>query len=251
MAEIDGVTDNIATNWISTDKLVPEYLTNHPVCPSKGRYFLVRDESGYFVPICSYHSTDRDLINSMIIDAYLKRLLTYKGMEFIMGAQGKRTRIDDLLHIIYNKGFEKGWEVWTKENAIDCSALAIESMRDALEEIYHNSTLIPDTTALNLGKVEGKYPYTKQIKTSVKPSDMADPCSELKPGDMCIITGSSPHTTIFLGRFREKEGDNNPYWIWASGSKGKVDIFTHERFQYFYKRSKQVVSRWDLKKYRQ
>ena len=44
----------------------------------------------------------------------------------------KHTGIDDMLHIIYNDGFEKGWNAWMKGNAIDCSALSIEAMRDAL-----------------------------------------------------------------------------------------------------------------------
>lgn len=250
MADLEGALDvSSSTNWHPVNMLSPDYLKPLPVCPAKGRYFLIEDGSGGLVPVCSYHHSDRAFINSLIMEIYVNRLLMYDGTDFVMGAQGKHTGIDDMLHIIYNDGFEKGWNAWMKGNAIDCSALSIEAMRDALNIIYHDNALIPDTNALNLGKYTGKYPYTQKVKTSVRPSDMTDPCLELKPGDMCIIK-SLPHTTIFLGRCRKKTGDNTPYWIWASSSKHKVRVFTHDEFRKAYKHFKeQAVSRWNLKNY--
>ena len=251
MADLEGALgDYRSTGWQSVRVLVPAYLRSVPVCPSKGRYFLVEDGSGDFVPVCSYHHPDKAVIYSLVMEAYINRLLMYDGTDFVMGAQGKHTGIDDMLHIIYNDGFEKGWNAWMKGNAIDCSALSIEAMRDALNIVYHDNALIPDTNALNLGKYTGKCPYTEKVKTSVRPSDMKDPCLELKPGDMCIIK-NLPHTTIFLGRYRKKTGDNTPYWIWASSSKHKVRVFTHDEFRKAYKGFKeQAVSRWNLKKYK-
>ncbi|MCQ1536079.1 hypothetical protein FTO70_10385 [Methanosarcina sp. KYL-1] len=254
LADLEGGLDGCRSkNWHPVNILVPAYLNPTPLCPSKGRYFLIEDGSGELIPICSYHHRDKAFINSLIMEIYVNRLFMYEGMDFIMGAQGKRTGIDDLLHILFNDikkdGFKKAWDVWMKENAVDCSALAIEAIRDALEMVYHNNTLIPDTNALSLGKYEGKYPYTEKVKTSVRPADMTDPCLELKPGDLCIIK-DLPHTTVFLGRYREKKGDNTPYWIWASTGKGKIAIFTHEEFRKAYKNDKeQAVSRWNLRNY--
>lgn len=250
MADLEGALENyLSLGWVSAGVLVPGYLRSSPECPGKGRYFLIDDGSGGFVPVCTYHHPDKAVIYALVMEAYINRLLMYENTEFVMGAQGKRTGIDDLLHIIYNDGFEKGWRTWAGGKAIDCSGLAIEAMRDALEGIYRNNSLIPDTNALSLGKYEGKYPYTEKVKTSVNPSEMADPCLELKPGDLCIIK-NLPHTTIFLGRYRKKTGDNTPYWIWASGSRKKVVVFTHDQFRKAYTGFKdQAVSRWTLKKY--
>ncbi|HII01351.1 TPA: hypothetical protein HA351_06770 [Methanosarcinaceae archaeon] len=251
MADLEGaLDDNRSTNWHPANLLSPAYLKSLPMCPAKGRYFLIEDGSGELVPVCSYHQGDKAVINSLIMEIYVNRLLMYEGMEFIMGAQGKRTGIRDMLRIISIEGFEKGWNAWKKENAVDCSALAIEAIRDSLGIVYHDNALIPDTKALNLGKLKGNFSYTEKVKTSLIPSDMKDPCNELKPGDLCIIMAPLPHTTIFLGRYREKTGDNTPYWIWASDGKGKVAVFTHDEFRKaFGKYKEQAVSRWNLEKY--
>lgn len=258
MADINGGLENyLHMDWVSADVLVPDYLQSSPECPEKGRYFLIKNGGG-FVPICTYHHPDKSVIYSLVMEAYINRLLTYEGAEFIMGAQGKHTGIDDLIAIIRNKGFEErkkgfeeGWRAWTKgKDAVDCSGLAIEAMRDALEGIFRNSTLIPDTGAVNLGHLEDGFPYTEKVETSAIPSNMADPCLELKPGDFCIVKALRPHTTIFLGRYREKNGDNNAYWIWASNTQNKTAIFTHGDFcQAFECFENQTVSRWTLKKY--
>lgn len=251
LADINGALENyLHMEWVSADILVPDYLQSFPECPEKGRYFLIKNEAN-FVPVCTYHHPDKSVICSLIMEAYINRLLTYEGAEFIMGAQGKHTGIKDLIAIIDIQGFEKGWSAWTKgKDAVDCSALAIEAMRDALEGIYRNSTLIPDTGAVNLGHLEEGFSYTEKVKTSTIPLDMTDPCLELKPGDLCIIKAPLPHTTIFLGRYREKKGDNNAYWIWASDSLSNTAIFTHGDFcKAFKKYRDQTVSRWTLKKY--
>lgn len=244
----DEYLTGLQGDWLSVAVLIPDYLRGSERCPrSKGRYFLHRVPGG-FEPVCTVHSADRALVTRWILEAFIVRLLYYENTDFIMGAQGRRSDLGDLLHMVEVEGYA-GWLAYVNSSAIDCSGLAIEAMRDALESLYVEPALIPDTTAKGLGQLEGSYPYTEKVTVSQRPSRMVDPTVELQPGDLCI-SGEPGHTTIYLGRYLEKRGDRTPYWIWASASQKKVLVFTHDEYRRLYNGSKfEQVARWKLKSY--
>lgn len=236
--------------YVSPAFLAPNYVTGRMACPGKGTYWLIAQGEGYEA-VCTCHSP-REAVAPLIIDTFICRILQYTDYEFLMAAQGKRTGLGALISMCINYPLSKAWSAYSSGKAIDCSGLAIEAMRDALTGLFREPALLADAGARTLGHLTEKYKYTQPAPVTQRPSAMADPTQFLQPGDICIVTPGQnmAHTTIYLGCCRSAAGDNTPYWIWASTSKGKIAVFSHEEYRKAYADAPaEKVMRWKLTDY--
>lgn len=238
--------------YLSPQFLVPEYLRSLPACPSKGSYWLLGQPDGGYLAVCTVH-TPREKVMPLILDTFICRILQYVDDDFVMVAQGKRTGISELLRMCAIYPLSTAWKAYSEGHAVDCSALAVEAMRDALGGLFPGGALLPDAGARTLGHLSHPYAYTEVISLPLRPSAMEDPTLLLQPGDICIVTPgvNMAHTTVYLGPYRKASGDATPYWIWASDAKKKIAVFTHQEYRdAFGHAPAETVARWKLKDYR-